>query len=70
MDRQERLHELCVQIAGEDDPGRLIRAITEANGILDSIVSEMDLALRLADDKFGMSSLRLNDALQGVGARA
>lgn len=55
-DRRDRVHELFVQISSENDPERLLKAITEANDILGSIVSEVDQAMELAAQRFGKSS--------------
>ncbi len=45
-DRQDRLHELCVQVRNENDPEQLHNGITEINNILDSIVYEVDWTMR------------------------
>jgi hypothetical protein len=54
-DRQDRLHQLCVQVRSENDPEQLDSRITEINNILDSIVYEVDRTMR---------SLRLRAANQ------
>jgi hypothetical protein len=46
-DRQDRLHQLCVQVRSENDPEQLDSRITEINNILDSIVYEVDRTMRL-----------------------
>jgi hypothetical protein len=43
--RQDRLHELCVQVRSESDLLRLYNAVTEINDILASILSEVTQAL-------------------------
>lgn len=45
-DRQDRLHELCMQVRSEDDPDQLDSGITEINNILGSIISEVDGTMR------------------------
>lgn len=44
--RQDRLHELCVQVRREDDLKRLDNGLAEINDILDSIVYEVDRTIR------------------------
>jgi hypothetical protein len=44
--RQDRLHELCVQVRSENDPEQLHNGIDEINNILDSIVYEVDRTMR------------------------
>lgn len=56
MDRQDRVHELCVQISSENDPERLLSAMTEANDILGSILREVDQAMFLVAQRLGRSS--------------
>lgn len=46
MNRQDRLHELCMQVKRENDPEQLINRIDEINNILDSIVHEVDRTVR------------------------
>jgi hypothetical protein len=48
-DRQDRLHELCLQLTIEDDPQQLLRHVTDINNILDSILSDVDQAMRSVD---------------------
>lgn len=45
-DRQDRLHQLCVQVRSETDPDQLHNGITEINNILGSIISEVDGTMR------------------------
>ena len=48
-DRQDRLHELCLQIISEDDLQRLLKHANEINNILESILGDVDRALSLLD---------------------
>jgi hypothetical protein len=45
-DRQDRLHELCVQVKSETDPDQLHNGIAEINSILGSIISEVGRTMR------------------------
>jgi hypothetical protein len=45
-DRQDRLHELCVQVRSQNDLEQVLIGITEINDILGSIVSEVDWTMR------------------------
>lgn len=45
-DRQDRLHQLYVQVRRTNDPEQLHSGITEINNILDSIVHEVDRTMR------------------------
>jgi hypothetical protein len=45
IDRQDRLRNLCFQIRTENDPQRLLKAMTDVNDILGSILGEVDRAL-------------------------
>lgn len=44
--RQDRIHELCMQVRSENDPEQLHTGITEINNILNSIVHEVDQTVR------------------------